>query len=378
MEDARFRLGPVRVAPWLGLRDASYIRSFVSAAGEEVPSGFTVTVGGGLRTYLRTGPKVIWTAHVLPEYTWWSSDSDRNRVNGRYGAEVHAFFNRLTVGAMATRNQEQQIVTPEVPEPVSSRAENGQLLVELQMTGALSLFSESRISRVRNLVEEDADLLVPADRLDLLDREEAVTRAGVRWRPRESWLIGLGAEVSRVDFERDALDRSNEGTAPVLELMVDRPKLFVQLDLAQRSLEARRGSSFVAFDELTGMAAVSLRPRRRTSYWVYGNRNLVYSVDPTAAYLLDERIGVSISAELGSRMASRIFLETGSNDYVSLIGSAPRQDDLIAWGGSMRFRLRGRVSLEILGVRTEFESDLPGGDRSYTALGTRINLVGSR
>lgn len=378
MEEARFHLGPVRVAPWLGLRDAAYVRSFLSAAGEETPSGFTATVGAGLRTYLRTGPKVIWTAQVLPEYVWWSSDSDRSRVNGRYGAGVHAFFNRLTVEATASRREEQQIVTPEVPEPVSSQAEDGQILAELRMTGALSLYGESRIARVRNLEEEGTGLVFPVDDLELLDREEVVTRAGVRWRPRESWLIGLGAETSRVDFEADALDRSNEGTAPVLELIFDRPKLFVQMDLARRSLEARRGSGFVAFDEVTGTAAVSLRPRRRTGYWVYASRNLVYSVDPTAAYLVDERIGASVSAGLGSRTLSRVFLETGDNDYVSLTGGLPRRDDLTSWGGSVRFRLRGTVTLEILGVRTEIDSDLPGGDRSYTSLGTRINLIGSR
>lgn len=376
VENAPHHLGPVRVAPWFAIKDASWVRSFASEQ-EDSPSDFTATVGAGLRTYLRTGPKVIWIAEALPEYVWWSGDSDRSRINGRYGFGGHAFWNRLVVEATAGRRQEQQILTPEIPEPSSARTDEARLIAELWATGAISVFADTRAARVRYL---DTDVDLPQiERLTLLDRDETVTRVGLRWRPREAWLIGLGAETSRAEFLRDPLDRSNEGTAPALEVKFERPKLFVQADLAARSLEARQGARFVNFDGVTGTAAVSLRPRRRTDFWVYGSRNLVYSLDPGFAYLTDERVGTALTSRLGGRTTGRIFVETGENAYTAFDPATPRrQDDLLSWGGLATFRIRRSVTFTVQAVRTRFESDTPGNDRSYTYVGTRLNLFGDR
>jgi hypothetical protein len=377
VEEARFRLGPLRIDPWIGLRDASYFRGFFSNQ-EDAPSDFTATLGAGLRTYLRTGRKVVWTGQALPEYVWWSGDGDRSRINGRYGLGLHAFFNRLTVEATAERQQEQQILTPELPQPGSARADNGRLQAELWVTRAFTVFADTGVSRVRYLDSEEIEAPL-AERLDLLDREETVTRAGVRWRPREGWMLGLGAERSQVDFESDPLDRSNEGTAPVAEAIFDRPKLFIQADLAARSLAARQGARFVDFDGITGTAAVSLRPRWRTDLWLYGSRNLVYSLEPAFAYLDDRRLGAALSSRLGGRTVSRVFVETGQEDYTAFDPAAPpREDDLFSYGGTMTFRIGGPVALTLQAVRTEFDSNLPGSDRAYTYVGTQLNLLGRR
>jgi hypothetical protein len=376
VENARYHLGAVRVAPWFGIRDASFVRSF-SSDQEDSPSDFTATVGAGLRTYLRTGPKVIWTAEALPEYVWWNNDPGRSRVNGRYGFGGHAFWNRLVVEATAGRQQEQQILTPEIPDPSSARTDEGRLIAELWATGAISVFADTRLAKVRYL---DRDTGIPElDQLELLDRQETVTRAGLRWRPREAWIIGVGAESSRAEFDRDPLDRSNEGTAPTLEVSFNRPKLYVQLDLAARSLEARQGARFVDFDGVTGNASVSLRPRRRTDFWVYANRNLVYTLNPVYAYMEDERVGTALSSRLGSRTVGRIYVETGTESYTVFDPATPqRQDDLLSFGGAATFRIRRAMTLSVLAVRTRFSSDSPGNDRSYTYVGTRLNLFGDR
>jgi hypothetical protein len=36
------------------------------------------------------------------------------------------------------------------------------------------------------------------------------------------------------------------------------------------------------------------------------------------------------------------------------------------------------VNLEISAVRSEFDSNLPGADRSYTSVGTAVSLLGGR
>src|SRR6185295_20290484 len=54
VEEARYHLGPVRIAPWASLRDIAYVRN-VFTTGAELPADVTATLGLGLRAYLRNG-----------------------------------------------------------------------------------------------------------------------------------------------------------------------------------------------------------------------------------------------------------------------------------------------------------------------------------
>ena len=375
IEAARYRLGPVRIQPWLRVRDVAYVRSFYSS-GVEFPSDFTATVGAGMRGYLRTGRKVIWAVRALPEYVWWAEQSERRRLNGLYGLGAYGFFNRLTVEATAGREQEQKIITPEVPQPVSARADGANLLVEVKVSGAFSVFAASSLVYQENLVDDLDDPRTAG--LDQLDRDERVLRAGVRWRPREKWTISLGAEGSEVEFDRSALDRSNSGTAPILGVRLDGARVLAEVSLAARSLEAQQGSNFADYDNVTGNAAVTLTTGN-FQYGVYGSRNLVYTLTPEYAYLDDERLGAVLGFTLSRRSQARVFAETGANDYTVLVPGTPeRQDDITSYGGSLRFGLRYTTFITLSAVRSEFDSNLPGLDRSYTSVGATIDFFGDR
>ena len=106
---ARYHLGPVRVAPTLGLKDLAYVKSIL-ATGQPAPADVTATVGGGVRLYLPTGTKVTFTAYALPEYVWWRTESERRRLNDRLGVGFHGFWNRLTVEGSGGRDEAQRIV----------------------------------------------------------------------------------------------------------------------------------------------------------------------------------------------------------------------------------------------------------------------------
>lgn len=122
LAEARYHLGPVRIAPWFSLHDIAYVQSVLTTGGEQLPNDLTATFGAGFRAYLHNGPKAIWTAQVLPEYVFWLHQTDRRQLDGRYQLGYNAYFNHLTVEAKAGREQLQQLVTPEVPVPVSSGA----------------------------------------------------------------------------------------------------------------------------------------------------------------------------------------------------------------------------------------------------------------
>jgi len=293
LADARWHLGPIRLEPWFGLQDVGWVDTAEDVAGES-ESSFTATAGAGLRAYLPTGPKVIWAAHALPQYVW-AEDENASRLNGRYGAGFFGFFNRLTVEATATRTEELGIVTPEVLQRANSRAERAELAAEILVAGSLSVFGASYRSWTESLVEPDRNAAVQA--LDLLDRTETVTRAGLRLRSRGGVVVGLGAEWSETDFERPrdgagGADRSNSGTAPVLELSNPEGRLVFSLDLAYRSLEPEPGSSFVPYDGVTGTAQLTTGGEGRLVPTLYAGRNVLYALTPAFSYAESDRLGL--------------------------------------------------------------------------------------
>ncbi len=380
--EADHRLGRVHFAPWASLHDAAYVRNLFSAgAAQETPSDVTATVGAGFRAYLRNGPKAIWRAQVLPEYVWWSQQSERRQLNGRYTLGFHGFFNRLTLEVQGGREQQQRLVTPEVPVPVSSRNDKAEILAEVEVSHALFAYTATSVNRQTNLIEELED--PRTDRLSLLDREDRIARVGLRWQPRDEWSVALGAERTETDFDRGMFDRSSAGTSPVAELKLEGRRVGLGLDLASRSLEARRGSAFVGYDGLTGRAAVTLGKQGRLSGTFYGDRNLLYSLSPDYAYLTDERLGFVLGVGFRQRTQVRFFFEAGTNDYTAYhrgggLPDAPRrQEDVTSYGVSTNLRIGRRASIGLQALRSEFDSNLPGDDRSYTTVGTTINLLGA-
>jgi len=369
---ARYHFGPVKVAPQIGIKDVAYVRNLFASARSEA-SDVTATLGAGAHAYLLTGTKMTWVAHVLPDYIAWRRRTDARRLNLTYGIESLGFFNRLFVGVAVGRTEQLQILTPEIPEPVNGRSDQAQVTTELRVSGALYAFATASESRQKGLVDDLVDPLLR--QIALLDRTEEVVRAGLRWRQRAGWTIGVGGEHSQVDFDSSMRDSSNSGNAPVLELRYDAPRFFFQSDLADRSLEARQGSRFVPFHGVTGNAAVAFQPRPGLEIWTYGSRNLVYSLSPTDPYIDDRRVGLALSMGAGRRVSSRLFAEAGEERYVAFSPAfLQRLDNMTAFGGSAHFKPAGIVTLGFQVMRTRFTSNLPGGGRSYTTGGFSVTL----
>jgi hypothetical protein len=199
---------------------------------------------------------------------------------------------------------------------------------------------------------------------------------GVRWRPRAKWSVALGAERTETEFD-SPLNRSNAGTAPVAEVRFRGPRLGFQVELADRSLEARQRSAFVPYDKLTGSASVTVGTANRVNGTLYGNRNLIYSLSSDYPYLTDQRLGFALGIGLGQRTLTSFFVESGDNQYVPFNPATQRrQEDVTSYGATINVRLARRISLGIQALRSEFDSNLPGADRSYSSVGTTLNLFG--
>lgn len=375
-EAARLHLGPVHVAPALELKDVAYVKNLLGSAGASMPTDFTATVSAGFRAYLPNGTKAMWTAYALPEYVWWEKETDRRRFDGLYGVGFDGFWNRLTLQVSAGSDAQQQILTAEVPALTSARVDHAGVSAELGLTAAFSLYASGTLTEQRSLVDSLDPLTVE---LAGIDHDEQVERGEVRWRPGGGWMVGAGAEHSDVTFTDHgpgAINRGNTGTAPVLEVLREHGRLFVQADVAQRSLSATQGSSFVKFDKTTGHFTVSYEITRTVELFGYLNRNLVYSLLPGYSYFDDLRHGGSLHVKLGHRSHASVFGETGSLGYTVTSAATPeRRDDLVSWGGALTFEMTRGSALSLIGSSTRFTSNLPGAGRSINTLGVTFTLA---
>ena len=350
----------------------------VTGQVEEDPD-FTISVGAGLQGFVPFGSKTFVTFDVLPQYVYWQEQEERRRLNGYYGAGLFAFFNRLNAEATVRRAEEQGVLTPEFEQRIHARQDRITGVVELEITPALFAFASADAFEIDTLTEDlGGDPRLPP--FQQLDRQERVLRGGLEYRSGDRLRLAVGVERSEAEFNLDesGRDRSNSGTAPVVEAAYTGPRFQLDGGLAFRSLEPEPGSEFVPFDETTGRIRASLTPRWRLSYTLYGTRGLDYSLDEGYSHFTADRLGFAISSRLGRASAVNLFAETGVHDYViSGLGGPgvlPREDDFTAYGTSIQLQIKESVRL-IFGVaRTELESDLPGIDRSLTVFQTTVEI----
>ncbi len=372
MKEARWRLGRVYLHPWLGLRNVSFVDPVTDRDGTEI-SDFTASIGAGIRAYVPVGRELTLAVHALPEYVWWQDLSERRRFNGRYGAGLFGNFGRTGLEITATRDEDARVVSREIEELVNTRDEQGKLALEVDVGRGISVFGEGSVRQLRFTDDTEERTLLG---LESLERDEEILQAGLRLPLPRGLTLGLGVERSEVDFTQND-DRSHSGTSPILQLDYDGPRFSLAIHVAFRDLEADPGSRFVPYDDLTGSLQSSWKLSNSTEIQLFGNRNLVYSPGDRWAYLEDTGFGLGILTALTSQLSLRVYAEQGDNSYVSFVPtSLERNDDYVAFGGQLQVGL-GRVTLTLDASTTDYDSNVPGFDRSTTAIRTGL-ILGSR
>ncbi len=361
---APWRLGILRLSPWFGIRDASWVTTTDDNGSDE--RDFTLSIGAGLRGYIRNGPKVTWAAHLLPEYSWWSQTENKRRLNGRYGLGFFAFFNRFHLELSARRIEEQSYFTSELQELTSSSNDIARAAVEVRVTQRLWLFANLTHSEFENQEDEN-------EIFDLLNRQQDTINAGFRLRSASGWAVAVGVERVDNEFAGEARNLSNSGTQPFVEGSFNGGRLESRFHLAFNSIEPEPGSEFVPFDETTGFLDLLWSRSERLQFLVYSRRSLVYSVADINSHYLADRQGARV--ELGLRRANlSLSLESGEDKFAQLDSqNPPRIDDVTAFGGSLYLPLGRKLGISLVGSRTEYDSSLLGANRETSSFGLTVS-----
>ena len=356
LEEARWNLGPWRVAPWIGIENVGYVRGeqFSGAAADEDDDGdLTATAGAGLRAYLPFRSEAMLAVHALPRYNWWQDDSERNAVIGRYGVGFFGFFNRLQTEVSARRVEDVGFLSADrlVQQPI--RDDVALASAQLRLGGSTALFGSTTLGRTR-VLDTDADLAAGA--ATLLDRDRQESRLGARYLLRgEQGYLGAGVLREQTDFVDAELERSSEGTSWYAEAMLRGNNMDVLLGYDQRDLEAQEGGEFPGFAGSTGRAALAFRPGHRLRLQLYGRRDLGYSAAAVDRFTEEQRVGLGVQLPIGRGQIDG-FYEQGDDRY---FGELAVTEDVTAYGASIGFRLGRFFGLSVGGRTTRFEP--PGG-----------------
>lgn len=373
MEDARWRLGPVRIAPYFGVRNLAWVENVFADEEGGGASDLTASLGAGLTAYLPTGPRLFWVAQAMPEYVYWADLAERRELVGRYGAGVYADLNRLTFAAAANRIEEQAEISSEEPEPALAELDRVSAEAALRLTSRLSLTAGGSLAEIANRPGDPGDPRSAA--FELLDRREERARAGLRFATREVVEFEAGVERHETDFADAARDLSTTGTSPYLSLGLAGNRIELDADVVRRSFDPEPGSLLPPVETTEGTVRLGLTPGWRFEVGLYGRRSLLYSFSGLYTHFDETRYGAELSAPFGSRFSARAFVEAGENDYGAAAGAPPRLDDALAFGAVGTYQFREWLRYDFGYRRLELDSNLPGFDRDTESVLSTLSLT---
>ena len=368
MKDARWRLGPFLAHAWIGLRDFGYVDE-----GGTRGSDITATLGLGLRFYLPVGQQTTFTAHVLPEYSFWLDDSERNALAGRYGAGIFSNLGRIGLEASARQEENIDFFSNEINRRLNTLSRYGVLSLEVDLGRGVAVFGAAEPRRYE--FPQQAEEVTEA--LESLVRDEQVYRASVRFELPHGFVLSLGAESSEADFDDVVFNRASSGVAPILQASYDGTSLFFRLNAALRDLDPEPGSVFIPYREPSGDFQLSWRFRPRWELQLFGESNLRYTVEQEWIYYQDDEIGVAGRISLSANTSFRLSYRVGVNDYVGDSSSRRREDDLETWGLDTSFHLGRGLVLGVGAYQTDYTPEFTGNDRRTISIRTGLSLGAS-
>jgi hypothetical protein len=375
MEEARFRLGPLRLAPWFALQDVSWVNNVYGTAVNP-KSDFTATVSLGLHGYIPAGPKFVFALYALPEYVWWNDLSYLRGWNGKYGVGIFGYFNRVTMEVQAGDWRTQQFYSSENPIPVNVEQKRGAATLEVEVLGRLSVFGNAWEDRWRYKGQTASAL--PGEILQLSDRDETLVGGGLRYRFSDSFALAIAYENLTTDFLVGVSNRSNSGEGKTLELDLRGHHFWTIARVTDLSLRAEGVSDFPPFDGTTGQVQIGWRPGGKLEWQAYGARNISYTLIALQSYYIDERWGLGLQSPLGWRTTGRIFWEQGRDEYPGLTGgSAGRTDHFDGYGLNLSVKLGSGSAVALEGSRTNYESIVSENNRSITRVQVTLSLAGA-
>jgi hypothetical protein len=371
LETSRMRVGILRLQPTFAVRDAGYDNNVFGTSQDPVADWHS-TASAGARFIIPMGSKLYARGAAIPEYTYYQKLTNLRSFGGTYDASLLGLFNHMTVEATSSLFKGLGPVNSEVDRAALGRRIDARGKLELDVFGHFSVFGLAETQRQRYIVSPDE--IERGVSVKALERNERVSRGGVRYRFSQSFDVSVAAEKTRTEF-LTVTSRDNNTRAVIVGARYDRPRSFLNLSIGTRTGEARNlGSAFPKYSTTTGSYYASHTLTAGPAVDAYGHRGIGYSLTVENPYFLETSNGAGIILPLGRRFALRAFGETGTNDYPLPVASIKRNDRVTTYGGGLATHLYRNVVLTAIASQTKTTSNLPGHDRSIFRVSTLIGI----
>lgn len=343
MEAARWRLGPLRLAPYFALRNLQYLDNVYGTAQGKV-ADFSAAVASGLLGYVPFGRKAMLAGYGVPEYVWWRKLENRRVWNGEYGAA--ALFQGSRVRFLGRLADHRRAVYPsfDLLQPINGRESLALGEAELRVAGRFWVFAASEERRYRF---RRGELPREMGSLRELERNQRASRAGLRWRPREGVVLGAAYGKVEVTFPYATVDRGAEGSGLVVGADWEGKSVRGHVAAERFSLEPQPGSAFPAFRGTTWRYDLGNQTDRRILWGFYGSRRLSFAL-AGAAYATVRREGVRLGARLAPGSTLLLFAEQGRESWVPPTRSPV---DVRAAGFQLNLPLAGELGFSLQASR---------------------------
>lgn len=378
MENARYRLGPVRVFPRLSVANAGYNTNVFGTSENEV-ADWEATATAGARFLLPMGKKVYFQADVLPQYNWYASETDLRNFGGVYGGTAFAFFNRLSVEASGTYTDSSATPTSESASRAILRQTSGAGTVALDVTRAVSVLGGGSLRRTR--YDSLRGSPIPTASLADQDRTDSSLFAGVRHSLLGPLVVTLIAADGRAEFINRAAQRDNETRSYLANVLVSAQRIFVNATGGYRQGRSLNGSLLPAFNSPIASAFVSWFPSSFLELQAWGfYRNVSYSLDPNYPLFYESRYGGGPVVRFGPRIRVQLYGSNGKNDYsvTSADAAPPPQASTrrTTYGGSMSVLFSRVIVLNVGAASDRYGSPVPARNQRVVRLLTGLSFEG--
>lgn len=362
LQDARLRLGPLRIIPMIKISEAGYDNNVFSRSADENPIGdWTVTAGAGGRAILPLGTKFYLKAVAVPEYIWYDKLVDRRTWGGTYEASFLALGNRLSAAVNGSYDKGSAILNSETQATVVQTEKDASGNLEIGLTRALSFVGGAEVLQRRYSPQG----LDPAAtfQAEEFNRTDSAALAGFRLKLTTSLDVTVGAQGTRSEFVETPQLRDNQSLALLGGVHFDRPRFFVNVAGGYRKGSPFNGSLFPRYSATVGSYFISWNALGPLELQAYGHRRPVYSRIVSDQLYIESRYGGALQVRVGPRVAVRGYADTGTNAYPFRVlsdGSGRRVDDARNYGGTLSVLLLGRTVVRAQAYQTDLRPNEAG------------------
>lgn len=378
-DDARIRLGPLKLRPVLTLGDFGYTNNFFGETEEAREGDFTASVTAGVRAIVPVGSRLFFRGSVLPSYRWYLENEDRRGWGGTYDFSALLYVSRFSFEATAGSYTETVNLSSEVEQPVEQSVLGGRLRAQYEMGSRTALVGDLNLAKRSyggpGLSEEELETV------EGLDGTDTVWSIGIRRKVGSRLLVGVSYEQGDLTYVNEGALRDATSKGVIGSAYLDKGRLDVNVYLGYRDFQPKDGSSFVPYNGPSGGANIRYALSRLLTLGVFGRSNLVASLYTGNAAYDERRVGASLG--ISPRWASLLVsYEAGPNRYTAPTlqpdgSSVTRNDDVRTLRAGIRGRVGSYLTLGITADQSDYTSNLPGFDRSVFRIGTTVGFGAS-